>query len=309
MNINKKFNQTIQDIKSIKIQGATAVTRAGLLLLADYALFHYQKPNFIKKIKQAAIKLASARPTEPLARNLINYYTNQLIRDYKSGKLKRSSVKSSVSRILSLITQAKKKIFNNGTLLIKTGDNIFTHCHSSLTEGILVCAKQKGKKFKVYHTETRPLYQGHITDKHLSQYKIPTVMVVDSAAAFLVSNWSGDDIKINKVILGADSIATDGSVFNKVGSFAIALAAVTSGIPVYIAATLLKLDSDKKSKIEMRDGRELWPQAPKGTKVLNYAFDKIPTRLISGFITEAGIIKPKQVKSVALKFYPWLRSK
>ncbi len=308
MKIAKKSRQIIKNIKAIKIQGATAVARASLLVLSNHALAHYQKPGFTKNIKRVATEVVNARPTEPIARNLADYYIGQIIKNYKQGRLKKSLVIGLVNKVLEQIQQAKIKIFQQGTRLIKNKDNIFTHCHSSLTEGILFRAKKQDKKFKVYHTETRPLYQGHITDKHLRQHKISTVMVVDSAAAFLVSDKSGDDIKINKVILGADSIEPDGSVFNKVGSFAIALAAADSNIPVYIATTLLKFDKDRKSQIELRDGRELWPKAPKNTQVLNYAFDKIPAGLISGFITEAGIIKPGQVKAKALKFYPWLKS-
>ncbi|MFH1111609.1 MAG: translation initiation factor eIF-2B [Patescibacteria group bacterium] len=309
MKIDKKLINIIRDIKSVKIQGATAVARVSLLALSSYILSYPKKSGLKKLLLAVSEKISQARPAEPMARNLLKYYADIIFENYRNGLLQPSLIKVSVNNILALVTEAKKKIAWHGSNLIKNSEIIFTHCHSSLTESILKLAWQQGKKFKVFHTETRPLYQGHITDRNLRKFGIPSTLVVDSAAAYLISSWSGDDINIDKVILGADSIEPDGSVFNKVGSFGIALAAATSSIPVYIAATLLKYDQDAKSKNEIRDGKELWPQAPKDSRVINYAFDKIPTDLITGFITEVGIIKPKQIKNKALKTYPQIFKK
>jgi methylthioribose-1-phosphate isomerase len=119
----------------------------------------------------------------------------------------------------------------------------------------------------------------------------------------LISNFSGDKVKINKVILGFDVILPDNSALNKIGSFGIALAAYTSEIPVYLAGSLLK-KSSQKMEIELRSQEEVWPKGPKGIKIINFAFDRIPMEFINGYITEFGVIKPSEVGKYVSKYYP-----
>jgi ribose 1,5-bisphosphate isomerase len=299
-----------KDLLSVHIQGATLVAQTTL-----QALSHYAKSEKIpttkadwKSLAKIQEDLANLRPTEPLARNISRWFVYELKK--RAVNLNKSNwnklVEQLVVKLEAYLKQAENKLSHAGVVALTAKRNIFTHCHSSLAEKVLLAAHRKGKRFKVYHTETRPLFQGHITDKHLRHSKIPCAMVADSAAAWLVSNHSGDDVKINLVLLGADSIARDGSVLNKIGSFGIALAAYDSKIPVYIAATLLKADMKGESKIELRPRQELWPHAPRGTKIINYAFDKVPAKYITGIICEFGIIKPKQVVKLVKQHYPWL---
>ncbi len=297
-----------KNIKKVKVQGASSValtTLQQVVLLMKNSRRH-SSPRDLTKLCRQGETLAKLRPAEPLARNLIRWLVNSLQLQV-NHKRWQADIRRQERMIKSKLDLIDKLISKSGSTLIKSGSNIFTHCHSSQVEKILQQAKKVGKKFIVWHTETRPLFQGRITEKHLKQAGIKSVLVVDSAAAWLVSNHSGDRIKINLVLLGADSIERDGSVINKIGSFGIALAAYESRIPVYIVASLLKLDWDKQSKVELRSEQELWPQAPKATRILNYAFDKVPAKFITGIVTEAGIIKPVQVKTTALKFYPWLK--
>jgi ribose 1,5-bisphosphate isomerase len=299
-----------KDLLSVRIQGATQVALATL-----QALSHYIKSQKMpaskadwKSLVETQEGLVNLRPTEPLARNISRWFIYELKK--QAAVLNKSSwnkgVEQLVLKLENYLKQAESKLSKAGVSALTFKRNIFTHCHSSLTEKILMAAHRDGKRFKVYHTETRPLFQGHITDKHLRHSKIPCVMVADSAAAWLVSDHSGDDVKINVVLLGADSIARDGSVLNKIGSFGIALAAYDSKIPVYIATTLLKTDIKGESKIELRPTQELWPHAPHGTKIINYAFDKVPAKYITGIICEFGIIKPNQVVKLVKQHYPWL---
>lgn len=299
-----------KDLLSVHIQGATQVAQTTL-----QALSHYIKSQKIptskadwKSLVDIQEDLANLRPTEPLARNISRWFICELKK--QAVDLNKSSwnrrVEQLVLKLENYLNQAESKLSKAGVSVLASKKIIFTHCHSSLAENILVTAYRSGKRFKVYHAETRPLFQGHITDKNLRRSKIPCVMVADSAAAWLVSNHSGDDVKINLVLLGADSIARDGSVLNKIGSFGIALAAYDSKIPVYIASTLLKVDIKGESKIELRPQQELWPHAPHGTKIINYAFDKVPAKYITGIICEFGIIKPNQVVKLVKQHYPWL---
>ncbi len=184
--------------------------------------------------------------------------------------------------------------------------NIVTHCHSSSVVNILVEAHKQKKYIHVYNTETRPLYQGRKTSIDLAKAGVPDTMITDDAAPFFVDNVYESDIHIDMVIIGSDAIKMDGSVYNKIGSFSIALAARHSKIPVYVVGSLTKVDMENAVIIEKRSGKELRPEAPKGLEILNYAFDKVPAKFITGIITEHGIIKPKDIKKMVKKYYPWM---
>lgn len=181
-----------------------------------------------------------------------------------------------------------------------------THCHSGSVIKILVEAHKQGKKIQVYNTETRPLYQGRKTSQDLVKAGVPDIMITDDIAPFFVDNVYEPNIDIDMVIIGSDAIKINGDIYNKVGSFGIALSARHSKIPVYIVGSLLKVDTENSVKIEQRSGQELRADAPKGLKIVNYAFDMVPAKFITGIITEYGIIKPKDIKKTVKKHYPWM---
>lgn len=156
-----------------------------------------------------------------------------------------------------------------------------THCHSGSVIKILVEAHKQGKKIQVFNTETRPLYQGRKTSADLVKAGVPDTMITDDAAPFFVDNVYESDTDIDMVIIGSDAIRIGGEIYNKVGSFAIALAAWHSKIPVYVVGSLLKVDMENTVKIEQRSGKELRPDAPKGLKIINYAFDMVPAKMIT----------------------------
>ena len=131
-------------------------------------------------------------------------------------------------------------------------------------------------------------------------------MITDDTAPFFVDNLYESDTHINMVIIGSDAIKISGDVYNKVGSFGIALAAWHSKIPVYVVGSLLKVDTENSVKIEQRSGQELRSDAPKWLKIINYAFDMVPAKFITGIITEYGIIKPKDIKKAVKKYYQWM---
>lgn len=305
------ISKLVSDIKSIKIQGATAVAKWTLEALEQLfsELPAPQKADDWKKFFKLADQLSQLRPTEPLARNLSRWYINILKSNWSKhqGKMKWLEYTGLIGSDCNYkLKEINSRLTEKGSTLVKSKQVIFTHCHSSLAEEILIKAKNKLKNFKVYHTETRPLFQGHITAGNLKKAGIKATLVADGAASWLVSNHSGDDIKVNWVLLGADSLSTEGAVINKIGSFAIALAAYDSQIPVYIATSLLKMDINNKIKIELRSADELWPAAPHNISIVNYAFDQIPAKYITGLITEFGIIKPNQAYALVKKNYPEL---
>ncbi len=302
------------NVRSVRIQGATAAATATLHELARFArsLPPPASRRDWARLSAVARELSTVRPTEPLARNLSRWLVSEL-RNYatrgSSATAWRELVHHLECALAEYLGEANGLVVKAGERLVRRGQTIFTHCHSSLAEHVLADAHRAGKRFRVYHTETRPLLQGRITDKRLRKAHVPTVMVVDSAAAFLISNHSGDGVKVSWVLLGADSIARDGSVLNKIGSFGMALAAYDSRVPVYVAAPLLKVDWRGESTFELRSPKELWPHAPRGAKALNFAFDKVPARYMTGLITEFGVIKPSQVAGLVRKRYPWITTR
>jgi len=300
------IQKTFQDIKSLKIQGATDVAIAIMRAISVYA--SRAKVNdlsiFKKKIKKAADLLLLARPTEPMAQNGVKIILSQLKTEKKSISLAQDIIQRTVEDFLIMIADAGDLIVEHGEKTIQKQENIFTHCHSSLVEKILIKAWQNQKEIKVYNTETRPLFQGRITARALLAAGIPTTMVADSSAGFLISHHSGKELMMDKIILGADAILFDGSVINKIGSFSIALVAKQEGVPLYVAANLLKFHEQLKIKIEERSPQELWKKAPVGLKIINFAFDRIPAEYITGgIICEEGIINPKQAKELTQKNY------
>ena len=253
----KKFNRIVEDIKSIKIQGARNIAKKALYA---YTLF------FTKTAKE---KLVNARPTEPLLSNTLNYFA-------KFGHKK----------TLDHFDFSQEKINNSILKIIKNNSVIFTHCHSSSVVSALIFAKKQGKHFEVYNTETRPLFQGRKTAKELSKAGIKITNFVDSAARIALTK-SQNTKKANLVLFGADAILKTGAI-NKVGSGMFAEIAFANKIPVYILADSWKFT--KHVKLEQRSFNEVWKKAGRNIKIENPAFEFIPKKYISGIISEFGIL-------------------
>ena len=154
-------------------------------------------------------------------------------------------------KYIDLIHKTKQQIIETGAELIQDGDTIMTHCHSSVSSAIIVKAFKDGKNINAICTETRPRYQGRKTAEELVSAGIPTVQVVDSAMRWVLRKKS-----IDKIIIGLDAITSEGTIFNKIGSRLLALAAKDL-IFLYMLQVLLKYDTGTllggRTEIEMRD--------------------------------------------------------
>ena len=197
-----------------------------------------------------------------------------------------------------------KALSGVGASLLKDGDVVMTYCNAGRLAtvgwgtalGIIRSATQEGKRNAVYVCETRPLNQGsRITAFELLEDNIPTTLVADNMAAWMMRQG-----KIDHVIVGADRI-TRSEVYNKVGTYMLAICAKNHGIPFYVAAPLSTFDYESSVvKIEERDANELrfWGRqqiAPRTVQVENPAFDATPVEFITGIITEEGIIDPQHI--------------
>lgn len=251
-----KFEKICKDIKDIKIQGATNVAKAGV---EAYCL----------RPKNSSIKiLSNLRPTEPMLLNAL-----------------RIARKSSIDNVLNHFDNAQEFINYYVQKTIQNNQIIFTHCHSNTLALALIEAHKNKKKFSVINTETRPLYQGHITSKQLSKSGIKVSMSIDSAIL--------EDIKMaNIVMVGADAITKKG-VLNKIGSGLIAKIASDLKKPLYIVTDSWKFSS-KKVDIEKRSWKEVWIKSPKKVKIENPAFELIPKKQIYKIISELGVLSHKE---------------
>ncbi len=256
-NGEKKFNKILKEIKEIKIQGARNIAKAALYAYSIY-------PS-----KQSIAKLMSARPTEPMLFNVL-----------------KKAEKEPYEKIYKHFDEAQEKINLYVFKIIKSNDIIFTHCHSTNVINALIYSKKKGKKFEVYNTETRPLFQGRKTAEQLRKAGIKVTMFIDSAVGVALSK--NETKKTIKVFLGSDALQKNG-IINKIGSNVIAKIAKLEKIPVYIIADSWKYSS-KNIPIEQRGLNEVWNKVPKNIKIKNPAFEFVPKKYIIKIISELGIL-------------------
>ena len=200
-----------------------------------------------------------------------------------------------------------------GVELLPQSCSILTHCNAGILAtggrgtalGIVTKAWEVGKLKSVYIDETRPLLQGaRLTAWEMKQENIPATLIVDSTAAVLMKQR-----KIDSVIVGADRIAINGDVANKVGTYNIAVLAKHHGIPFYVAAPISTIDFQMKTgkdiPIEERDGKEVTEVfgkriVPEGVAVYSPAFDITPNELITAIVTDQGVVYPPFSDSLRL---------
>lgn len=304
-----EFNETVERIKKLEIQGATNVAIAGIECLGIQAssLEVKTREAFFQNLDEAQNTLACCRETEPCLRNGLKYVLKKAqLSDTKDiDELKKLIVNYS-NEYIDLLKTAKFKIAQIGAKRIPEDSLIFTHCHSSAVTQILIEAS-KSKTFEVINTETRPRYQGRITARELAEHGIQVTHVVDSAMRWVVKHFKN---KIDLILIGSDSITAEGTVFNKIGSRLLALMAHENHIPLYVVTTILKYNPDSLlgnlETIEMRPVEEIWKDPPKGVKLLNPAFETISHDLISSLITEIGIFPSTLISEKFEKEFPYL---
>ncbi|MFQ6075177.1 MAG: ribose 1,5-bisphosphate isomerase, partial [Candidatus Bathyarchaeia archaeon] len=189
---------------------------------------------------------------------------------------------------------AIRRIAEIGARRIQGGDMIMTHCNSTAAIAVLKRAWEEGKRFEVYVTETRPLYQGRLTAEALGRFGIPVTLIIDSAVRYFMA-------RMDKVVVGADAIAANGAVVNKIGTSAVALAAHEARVLTFVAAETYKFSPEtmvgELVTIEERSATEVVPEdvlSKLGNiRVRNPAFDVTPPDYIDLIITEKGIIPPQ----------------
>jgi methylthioribose-1-phosphate isomerase len=294
-------------IRSLAVRGAPAIGIAGAmgLVASTTPRANDTRDEYLAQVREAADKIRATRPT---AVNL-PWALARMVRVAESTSGRPDAIhgrmREEATAILDEDRAMCRAIGEHGVALIKPRARIATHCNTGAlaTGGIgtalapIYLAAERGLDPEVFADETRPLLQGsRLTAWELEQAGIPVTILTDSAAASLMREKS-----IDLVIVGADRIAANGDVANKVGTYALAIAAKHHGIPFYVAAPSSTIDAATAAgsdiHIEQRSGDEVrrigqTATAPERVGVYNPAFDVTPASLISAIITDRGVHRP-----------------
>ena len=211
--------------------------------------------------------------------------------------------------------ETNRRMGENGAALFEAGDRVMTHCNAGALAtagygtavGVIQSSFEHGRLASVWVDETRPLLQGaRLTAWELKRLGIPHQLVTDSSAGALISRGH-----VDRIVVGADRIAANGDVANKIGTYILAVLAHRHGVPFYVAAPLSTIDRDCASgdliPIEERSPDEVTEVfgtviAPESTEAMNYAFDVTPSELVTAIITEVGVLEGPYVESIVTAF-------
>ena len=315
--INITTGQDMFDaIKTMIVRGAPAIGIAGahgvVLFAQELENLNLSREDFVNRLLEKADYIASARPT---AVNLMWAVEQQ-----------KEIIKNSKSDIKTLIKELadngkkleledisiNKKIGDYGSEIVPKGATILTHCNAGALAtvgygtalGVVRSAYAKDNTIQVFADETRPRQQGaRITTLELTMDGIPVTLITDGMCSYFMKKGM-----IDMVCVGADRIAANGDAANKIGTYTVAIAAKYHNIPFYVAAPLSTIDTSIKSGdeivIEERSHDEVThingkPICAQGVNIINPGFDVTPHELITGIITEKGILRPDYNNSIA----------
>ena len=300
----RNYKEVATAIRDMIIRGAPAIGVAaamGVALGASQA----SDANFEGEFAEICAALAATRPT---AVNLFwGIERMRKLRQSLDGQ-PLAVVRASLVREAQIVHDEdiaiNRRIGAHGAPLVPDGKTVLTHCNAGALAtagygtalGVIRAAVEAGKKIDVFADETRPFLQGsRLTVWELQKDGIDTTLITDNMAGHFLRSG-----RIGCVVVGADRIAANGDVANKIGTYGVAVLAKENGVPFYVAAPIstldLSLDHGDKIPIEERAAEEVTAMfghkvAPEGTKVRNPAFDVTPNRYVSGIITERGVAR------------------
>ena len=299
-------HQVAEAIRSLRVRGAPLIGIAAAygLALAARNIPADSMAAFLQALEEAARELAATRPT---AVNLF-WALDRLMARARACATPREAREALLAEARALHledVEANRRLGALGASLLPPGRAVLTHCNTgSLATGgygtalgIVRAAWESGRLPHVYLTETRPLLQGaRLTAWELAREGIPATLIVDGAAGLLMRRGL-----VGAVVVGADRIAANGDVANKIGTYTLAVLAREHGLPFYVAAPFSTVDlstaSGAEIPIEERAPEEVTHlagtrTAPEGVGVWNPAFDVTPARLVTAIVTDRGVVRP-----------------
>jgi methylthioribose-1-phosphate isomerase len=304
----RSYKHVIRAIQSMVIRGAPAIGVAASmgLALGARSIRARTYEAFMTRFLEMAREMLDARPT---AVNL-RWAVERMVRLAENLTTQpvdaiRSALREESEKILAEDIEINRRMGAHGERLVPKGATVLTHCNAGALAtggygtalGVIRAAHERGKRIQVIADETRPWLQGlRLTAFELMAEAIPVSVIADSAAGYLMRQK-----RIDLVVTGADRIAANGDVANKIGTYQVAVLAKTHKIPFYVAAPLSTIDPRVKSgdqiPVEERGPEEIGllgkrELGPPGLHALNPAFDITPAKYISAIITEEGVLKP-----------------
>ena len=300
----KNYEEVAVAIVDMIIRGAPAIGVAAAMGVAIGAL-KADPARMDEEMERICARLAGTRPT---AVNLF-WAIDRMKRLYATLRGKpveeiRAALVAEAQLVKEEDIEINRAMGRHGAPLVPEGKTVLTHCNAGALAtagygtalGVIRAAIEAGKKIDVFADETRPFLQGaRLTAWELQQDGIPTTLITDNMAGYFMRQG-----RIGCVVVGADRIASNGDVANKVGTYSVAVLAKENGVPFYVAAPISTLDltlaSGDEIPIEQRSAKEVTevfgvPVAPEGIAVQNPAFDVTPSRYVTAIITERGVAR------------------
>ena len=310
--ITEQVEQTAREISDMETRGAATIAQAAAEALDSQArATDASSPDeFRAEMREAARTLHETRPSAVSLPNALRYILNGM----RGGSVDelQASVQETTDQFLRDLDAAQDDLGRVGANRLRDGDTVMTHCHSTDALACVKAALDDGKHIEAVVKETRPRKQGHITARQLQEWDVPVTLIVDNAARRYLND-------VDHVLVGADSIAADGSVINKIGTSGLAVNARDRGTPIMVAAQTLKLHPDTLTgetvEIEMRDESEVLDDRDReeigDIEVRNPAFDVTPPRYVDAIVTEKGQFPPESIVTLMRERYgitaaaPW----
>jgi methylthioribose-1-phosphate isomerase len=303
----KDEHQVAEAIRNMTLRGAPiiGISAAFGLVLAAFNSSIRDLESLKKIVHNSAIELGQTRPTAINLAWALNRMLASMDEAIGSADDLRQQLESEAIKMAAEDVKINQTISKNGAELINDGDTIIHHCNTGALAmvdwgtalGVIRTAHAQGKHLHVLVDETRPRLQGsRLTAWELQQYGIPFEIICDNAAGFFLEKGI-----VQKVLFGADRVVQNGDVANKIGSYMLALAANANHVPVYsvfpTSTVDLTIKTGSQIPIEMRSQDEVLDiqlhgeqVVPNGSTARNPAFDITPHELISGYVTEVGVI-------------------
>jgi ribose 1,5-bisphosphate isomerase len=279
-------------IKSMEVRGAAEIARQAAQALKEEAESYSgnEVVELLKSLHASRDELIASRPTAITLWNGVQFVmknTNKI----DDCEVLRRTVIDNATLFIDRSKDALAMIGRIGAQRIPDGARVLTHCNSKAAIGVIKTAFSQGKKIEAYATESRPWRQGILTVNELANAGVPTTMIIDSAVRYVMKD-------IDAVFVGADTIASNGAVINKIGTSQLALAAHEARVPFYVCAETFKFSPrtmfGELVKIEERDASEIVKpgEIPDSVRIFNPVFDATPPEYVDSIITEIGVVPP-----------------
>ncbi len=288
-------------IKRMEIRGAAEIARSAAGALRDEAgdFQGHSLEEMRHSLGLARDELLESRPTAISLWNGVQAVMKDAASAKSVDELRRSVMKNA-DDFIKRSKDAVDIIGHVGSRRLRDGDKVLTHCNSKAALGAIIQAHKDGKHLEVYATESRPWRQGLQTIKDLTAAGIKPTLIVDSAARWLMKD-------LDAVVVGADTICSNGAVINKIGTSQIALAAHEARVPFMVCAETFKFSPKtmygELVEIEERDSGEVAKagEVPPGTRILNPVFDATPPEYIDAIVTEIGVVPPSAAYEIIVR--------